>query len=125
MTLDTERKQLVRSVSDELLTRMDRDAGWTMHFPGLDISGDTPNRREYKADRVLKVLEDLVADGTITKEAAQKAIERKVSYTVKKRGVDAIKKLGGDVAKRLYGCEVPIPDSARRVSVKAKESVDA
>lgn len=121
--LDTERKQLVRAVSDELLARMDKSAAWTLHFPGLDLTGDTPKRREYKPERVLKVLEELVADGTIRKEAAQKAIERKVSYSVKKSGVNAIKKLGGDVAKKLAGCEVPLPDASRRVSVKSKDTV--
>jgi hypothetical protein len=104
--LDNERKQLVRAVSDELLKRMDKEASWTLHFPGLDVSGDTKNRREYKPDRLLKVLEELVAEGTITKDAAQKAIERNVTY------------------KRLYGCEVPLSDASRRVSVKSKDAVN-
>jgi hypothetical protein len=122
--LDTERKSLVRAVSDELLARMDKDAKWTLHFPGLDLTGDTPKRREYNSERVLKVLEELVTAGTINKEAAQKAIERKVSYTVKKSGVNAIKKLGGEVAKKLAGCEVPLPDASRRVAVKSKPTVN-
>lgn len=119
--LDEERKQIVKDISHELLQRMDQDASWTLHFPGLDVSGDTPNRKTYKSERLVKVLEALVTEGKISKEAAQAAVEVEVKYKVKKRGVDAIRKLGGEISKRLYGCEVPIPDSTRSVSVKVKE----
>lgn len=121
--LDDDRKLLVKAVSRELLTRMDANAKWTLHFTGLDVSSSSPGKVEYNGERLKGILEELVRDRLITKDAALAAIERKVSFAAKKSGVNALKKLGGEVEKRLRSAEARIPDEKRTVIVKAKNDV--
>jgi hypothetical protein len=121
--LDDERKAVVKTLSRELLKRMDANAKWTMHFAGLDVTSVAPGKVEYNGEKLKEVLEGLVKDKLITREAALEAIDRKVTYSAKVRGVNALKKLGGDVAKRIRSAEARIPDEKRSVAVKVKEGV--
>ena len=122
--LDTERKRLVAVVQREIIRRCDFDAKLTYHFPGFDLTADGKGRREYNGEALKKVLEGLLDDGLISRDAARAAIERTVSFKARRSGTNALEKLGGDVAKRLKSAERRIPDEKRRVSIKPKAVVE-
>lgn len=120
---DEEKKDFVKAVQREVIARMDKDASWTMHFPGLDLVSQSPRRVEYNGEALKKVLEELVAEGLISLDAAKAAIKREVKYSAKKRGVDALKKVSDDVKARLRSAERRLPDESRYVSVRIKDDV--
>src|SRR3954454_15901157 len=72
--LDEEKKDLVKAIQREVIGRMDLDAKWTMHFPGVDLVSQSPRRLEYNGEALKKVLEELVAEGLISLDAAKAAI---------------------------------------------------
>ena len=71
-------------VSDELVERLDRDASWTAHVENgefrweIKASSPTAGTTVYPEDLLETELEGLVREGTITPEAAAKALHRRI-----------------------------------------------
>jgi hypothetical protein len=87
-----------RVVSGELLSRLDKTASWTQHFPerGIKISGDSPAPSEqWDGAELREFLLELVDDEVITIEAVDAVVETVISYKVKKAGINSLRKLGG------------------------------
>lgn len=91
-----------RAVADELLARMDREGAWTAHVGKWDISGDSPDRKEY-GERVRHDFEDgtalladlnaLVEQDVITRDAVERAIETLTVHKVRRKGINALLKI--------------------------------
>jgi hypothetical protein len=96
-------KQLI---SAEIHARMDRSASWTLRAGDYELRGQSPDRSGWDVNRLREVLYDLVGTGAITPEAADEAVKAEVKYSVSKRGLNALLKLGGDIAAALRACEV-------------------
>lgn len=103
-------------VTAELLARMDREGTWTVRVPGMKITGEAPGRVEYDVEKLRTVVDELVAEGTISQEAAGRAVESRVVWVAHARGVTALRKLGGHVTAALDLCVRPV-DRPRRVTV--------
>lgn len=110
-----------RAVSIELHRRMDEQARWTLDADGYKLSGESPARVDYKPAKLFETLQDLVADGTISPEAAGAACERVYTYKAIARGVQAIKKLGGAAAKAIALTEVPVDPLTRSIKIRRKD----
>lgn len=104
------------AVKGEVLTRMDRDAAWTIREGGYKVTGESPNLTEYDPDKLLEVLRILIREGLITAEAAKAALGQEVTLKPKKKGINALLKLGGQVAELVTQAEIP-KAGARSVSV--------
>lgn len=102
--------------SEEIHRRMDRAACWTLRDGDYEIKGQSPDRTEYLIDSLQVALRNLIAEGLITEEAAQAAVKREVTYKPAKRGINALLKIGGEVAEAIRACEVP-DERPRRVSI--------
>jgi hypothetical protein len=74
---------------------------------------------EWDTERLRETLAGLVIDGTIATEAAEAALERVVTLKPRATGINALRKLGGDVEQRLDECCSPAPAGDRRLTVKA------
>jgi hypothetical protein len=73
------------AVSDELLARMDRGASWTVRAGGYEITAPSPDAGTsgFDADALEAGLSGLVADGTVSADAAAAALERTVTVTLR------------------------------------------
>jgi hypothetical protein len=106
-----------RTVTLELLDRMDREARWTARIGGFEIKGDGPGAVDYDAERLRTELHLLVQAGEITETAMDEAVEIVQTYKAKARGINALRKLGGRVAAAIDACAHPSTRD-RRVTVK-------
>lgn len=108
-----------RAVKDEVLRRMDRACEWTIHAKGgFEISGDAPGRTTYDVEVLRRELAGLVKNGTISKEARDRALKRETVYKPVVSGIKALRKLGGEVAKAIDRAE-QAAERPRDVRVKA------
>jgi len=95
-------KDTKRAISDELLRRLDANASWTEHLPGLKLSAPSPAPVvAYDAPALRDALLDLVDESLLTVEAVDRAVEMIVSYKASAAGVKALVKLGGRVAETV------------------------
>lgn len=111
-------REFKSAISDELLRRMDHEAKWTIRPGRYKVEGSAPPAPDYDAEKLLPVLTRLVREKLITPGAAHDALERpKAPLKVKRRGINALLKLGGEVAAALAECQVEVT-KPRSVSVK-------
>lgn len=97
-----------RQLQDALLAVMDTRAEWTLHLPdGTTVSGDSPSRIDVDVDLLIKALERLVIAGTLSEDAAEKALRFREIIEPSASGLKALKKLGGTVAAEIEACEHP------------------
>lgn len=116
--LERQLRTLKSVVSGELLERMDRSAQWTLREGSYEISGASPSPTlVYDADRLYGVLRGLVDDGVIAPAAAEAAVRQVVELKPVVRGINALRKLGGQVALEIEACAAEV-EKDRRVSVK-------
>jgi hypothetical protein len=101
-----------------VLERMDRRASWTVREGPYELKGDGPGNVTYDGDALAHALADLVDRGLISEEAALAACEATVVRKPKVRGINALKKLGGEIQAAMERLAEPVPDAKRRVSVK-------
>jgi hypothetical protein len=100
--LESAIRESKRAVHDELLRRMDSAATWTVHVPGLKLSGPSPAPTEEFDELELRTaLLTLVDEGVISVEAVDRAIEPVVTYKARRAGINALRKLGGRVAETV------------------------
>jgi hypothetical protein len=108
----------------EVLRRMDHEGVWTRHvdpLPGSDVgykvTGDTPAPKvEWDADRLAHLLDDAVTDGVISEAAARKAVSIRSEHVAHASGINALLKLGGQLAEQIQGCRREVA-KRRRVAV--------
>lgn len=113
------------SVERELLDRMDRRGKWTADVGGWRLESSSPNAGTvgYDGERLRRDLLQLVREGVIDREAVDEAVERvrpAPVLKVRKRGVDALRKLGGKVADAVRDAEIESAPPPRRVKVRRK-----
>lgn len=116
--MESRLKEYRGQISSELLRRMDAEATWTLRAGSYKMEGESPDRFDYDAEKLLPELTALVKAGKITPGAAHDALERpKAPLKAKKRGINALLKLGGEVKEAIERCKVPV-EKSRSVSVK-------
>jgi hypothetical protein len=73
-----------KALSEELVSRMDRDATWTWHGAGMTVSAQSPTAgtEEYPPDALETALRELVDAGAISSAAAAKALQRRVTVVL-------------------------------------------
>jgi hypothetical protein len=106
----------LRELQNEVLLRMDSRAKWTARLGDLEVKGQGPGAVEYDALQLRRRLVALRDEGVIEPEAVDEAVERVVSWKVHARGVNALRKLGGDVLAAIDECSRP-SEKPRTVSV--------
>lgn len=88
-----EHKQMVNR---ELLSRMDRQARWTLPAGDYKLSAPSPEpSQEFDGAELYDVLCALVEEGEITMDAVNAAVEIQHTYKVRAAGVKALRKLDG------------------------------
>lgn len=98
----------VRDINDELIARADKDASYTYRGNGVEITLDGPGRTDITdPDGLRTALLALVEDDVITVQAVDAAVQEVVTFKASKRGLGALKKLGGRVADVIAGFEQP------------------
>lgn len=113
-----------RVVTAEILSRLDRGASWTAHFPdaGIKISGDSPAPvEEWDGAELRTFLLDLVDEGVITVEAVDAAVQTVVTYKPRKAGINALRKLGGR-AQEVVDALCRTVERDRRITVTRSAS---
>lgn len=119
-TLERQLAEARAEIGRELIDRMDRNGEWTMHLGTLDATAPSPAAAftdEWDVEALLDALAFLVSDNLITEAAAKRALKVETVWKPQKRGLDALRKLGPDVAARIDACLTRAPRE-RRVSVK-------
>ena len=96
-----EHKQIV---TRELLSRMDRSASWTVYEGGLKLSGSSPKpSEEWDGVELYNALWDFIDSGELSPAAVEAAVAVETIYKPQKRGIEALRKLGGDIAETIDG----------------------
>lgn len=116
--LDEAKRQVAdarRVIGDEVIGRMDARALWTMQAGGRKLSAPSPAPTvEWDVPLLRKVLAELVEDGVIGEDAADRACEPVVEWRVHARGITALERIPG-VAERIALCRTSTPRQARSV----------
>lgn len=116
--LERQAKEVRDAISEELLHRMDRAAKWTLREDGFEIKGASPAPTiEWDVDQLRGALRELLNDGLIDEDAHDAALQVVVQYKPRTAGLNALRKLGGDIAERIAACGTDV-EKPRRVSVK-------
>lgn len=113
-------KPFKRLLHELVLGRMDADAEWTIHVDGFDLSAPSPNLKEYNVDQVRALLNQLVAEGKITKDAADKGVKSEVKWSVVVGGLNKLVKISDEIKERVEACKVP-STKTRSVTIKPKQ----
>ena len=112
--LETERFK----VSEELIARMDSEAKWTASVGPYKVSAPSPDPGvEYDGEKLYERLWALYEDALVHADAVSAALEVETVMKPKKRGINALLKLGGKVAEAIRECERPAEPKPRRVRV--------
>jgi hypothetical protein len=114
--LESELRSMKAILSEEVHRRMDEEARWTVEAGRFKVSGRGAGVTTA-GPRLWKVLEDLVEAGRITRRAAEAAVALEVAYKVRVAGVQAVKRVGPDVAEAVAAAEIPLDPSSRRLTV--------
>lgn len=110
-------RDVKRSLTGELLARLDKDASWTLHLPGMKLRGDSPEPQEdWDGAGLRDALLLLVDNGDLAIEAVDAAVETTVTYKPRKAGINKLRKLGGQVAETVEAFR-QVRERDRRVSV--------
>lgn len=111
---------LKKRVTAEVVDRMDRSAKWTLHVGGLKLTSKAPGGTFYNADLLAADLQPLVDADVITMEAKEAAVEPVTELKARKKGINALRKLGGKVAQAIDRAETPVDDTKRTVRVEVE-----
>jgi hypothetical protein len=115
--LESRLREYKREIWREVLRRMDHEGLWSVKAGDLKLTGASPGQVDYDARRLAQALHPFVKHELISQAAYDAAVESEVTWKAKKRGINALLKLGGVVAEAVKDCEVPIDPESRRVSV--------
>lgn len=108
----------------EAIARMDRKARWTLELAGVRLEGGSPKTGiDYSASGLKAELDRLVEDGTISEEARDAAVELvepKPELKVRKKGLEALAKLGNErIDQAVKAAETP---KKRTVKIKLEDA---
>lgn len=87
--------------SREVLRRQDMSAEWTTRASNYVLKGASPaagHKEEFNGEALYNELWQLEAEGLISAEAIEAAVDPEVVYTTKKAGITKLRKIGGKVA---------------------------
>jgi len=105
--LQTQLKEYTRAITDELLSRMDKRAFWTIEADNLKLNSDSPDKKTYNVEQLQTSLKTLVDAGTIS-EDAYLACFKQGEVTVSVNGINRLKKLGDETLKLIEKAAVPV-----------------
>lgn len=107
-----------KMVTRELVARMDRQASWTIHAgEGIKLTSQSPKPEEqFDGAGLRSALLGLVDEGVLSIEAVDAAVELVLSYKAHKKGINALRALGGR-AKALVDEHATEVQKERYVSV--------
>lgn len=118
--LDEQMRSEKRRVVAELLSRMDREARYTLRAADLELKGDGPEAPiEYDVLPLRQALAEFVEAEVITQEALDRAIEPVTVYKPRANGLKPLVRQGGPLAETIAHYASPKESYERRVSVKA------
>jgi hypothetical protein len=116
--LESRLREAKSLVSREILKRMDYYASYTIEFPGIKVSGDSPAPTiEYDAKTLHDDLALLAEADVFAPEALEAAIDIITTYKVKRAGLKALEKLGPAV-RDVIEKHAHEAERDRRVSVR-------
>jgi hypothetical protein len=84
-----------RTLGREAIERMDKQGNWTMKYPGVKIVAPSPTAgtEEWDAEELDRILDELVAEGVLEREAKLRAVTPHMSLRVDKRGLTQLLKI--------------------------------
>jgi hypothetical protein len=104
-------------IDAEVVRRFDATAKWSATVAGFKLSAPSPAPAvEYDAQELRGRLEELVADGVLSMDAVDAAVEVVTGFKARAAGINALRKLGGPVAAVVEECS-RVVEKPRRVSV--------
>lgn len=119
--LERQAKEAREILGLELMRRMDSKASWTLRAGGFKITAPSPApKREWNVDALRSTLADLRDQG-LDEDAIDAALEVVVTYKPRTVGLNALRKLGGEVAERIDACGEDV-EPTRRVTVKLEHA---
>lgn len=103
--VESQLQEFKRLLDREIIDRMDADATWTLRVDGLKVEAPSPAPAEvFDAESLWNGLHSIARDVGLTEDAIHKAVTEERSYKVSKRGITALRKLGGEVARVIDRC---------------------
>lgn len=95
-----------RELDAELVRRADYNATAHLDIRGIGrVTVTGPKDEEvWDVEKLRETLRTLVADGNISDSAAYSALERVVTWKPKVAGLNALRKLGGEIEARIEVC---------------------
>lgn len=117
--VESQLQEFKRILDREIIDRMDADATWTLRVDGLKVEAPSPApAEEFDAEALWNGLHSIARDVPLSEAAIHAAVTEERTYKVSKRGVAALRKLGGQVAKVIDRCaSEEVRDRRVRVSV--------
>jgi len=107
-------------ISREVHRRMDASARWTIDAGDWQLVGASPGRLNWNADRLAEIVLELVQEGTINAAAAEAAVEQVHEWRARPVGINALRKLGPEIAARVEEASEPVNNDLRRLSLKQR-----
>jgi hypothetical protein len=115
---EEDQRMAKQALDAELLARMDRAAKWTMNEGGYKLTAPSPTPVEtFDAHALRADLEAASEQGLIDQGAVDAAVEVVVDYKPRLAGINALRKLGGDLAD-IVARHASLAERTRRVTVK-------
>lgn len=116
--LESRLREAKAEVSRVLHERMDASLSWTIDCGEFKLTGRSNEPvTTYDVQRLVEILDNLVAEGTITPAAASLVVTPVTEYKVRAAGVKALRK-NPEIAALLDECATTEPPKDRRISVK-------
>lgn len=114
---ESEVREAKRTVTRWVVARMDSAASWSLHAPGFKLTAPSPKPTEqFDGPALREALLPLVDEGVLSVEAVDAAVEPVVTYEPRKRGINALRKLGGRVEEIVNAHATPV-EKERYVTV--------
>lgn len=106
-------------LGDELIRRMDKTGEWTFTSKGVKVTAPSPSAgtESWDAELLDELLDHLVDEEVITREAKLRAVEQRTELVTNLVGVRALLKIPA-VAERIAPARRVAQPAPRRVSVK-------
>lgn len=115
--LEAQLRHLKEALTSEVLHRMDGAATWTVEAGRYKVRGRSPDPEiVYDGEALWNGLHSIARDFGLDEQAIRNAITEERVFKVSKRGVNALRKLGGEVARIIDRCSSE-ETSRRYVSV--------
>jgi len=89
------------ALADEVMSRMDDAASWTVHAGVFVMTSNSPTTVEYDAPALWSALQTLAEQGRFGQAAIDRAVSQRVEFKVRANGITALRKLGPDVAQLI------------------------